>query len=98
MPSVANCDLCFAKTFLTPKFNALMTLTTAHAHCTRTPGHTNDPGGWSWKLQIASVKRALLASEQAERLGAYVGDAVHKYHRRATPVSTLSTPVAFSVV
>jgi hypothetical protein len=35
---------------------------------------------------------ARLAYEQAERLGAYIGDAVHKYHRRATPVSTLLTP------
>jgi hypothetical protein len=35
---------------------------------------------------------ARLAFEQAERLGAYVGDAVHKYHRMATPVSTLLTP------
>jgi hypothetical protein len=35
---------------------------------------------------------ARLAFAQAERLGAYVGDAVHKYHRRATPVPTLLTP------
>jgi hypothetical protein len=39
------------------------------------------------KVQLS----ARLAYEQVERLGAYVGDAVHKYRRRATPVSTLLT-------
>jgi hypothetical protein len=35
---------------------------------------------------------ARLALEQAERLGAYVGEAVYLHKRRATPVSTLLTP------
>jgi hypothetical protein len=35
---------------------------------------------------------ARLAYEQAERLGAYVGEAVFEHRRRAIPVSTLLTP------
>jgi hypothetical protein len=38
---------------------------------------------------------ARLAYEQAERLGAYVGEAVFEHRRRAIPVSTL---LVFSVV
>jgi hypothetical protein len=37
-------------------------------------------------------KSARLAYEQAERLGAYVGEAVFEHRRRAIPVSTLLTP------
>eukprot|EP00953_Heterococcus_sp_UTEX-ZZ885_P015545 8748-Heterococcus_DN1.PRE.3 len=37
---------------------------------------------------------ARLAYEQAERLGAYVGEAVFEHRRRAIPMSTLLTPGA----